>query len=317
MFKVIQFTFYSGALAMQHMDTMSFVNTGDGASDVLWDGIDIIDADKSKENAVTFGPLDTSHLIEPPVLQTSREGGRLVGVEVLGLQDTGTNLINQLLYHNFKTQLAHFDSTRKDSQKGIWKHAYVKYIDEFCPAEFDNLVKNDVVPIVMVRNPLSWLQSIRKAPYELSHCVQAEGWYGPCTHKKPAGYVDEQVPPFYGQHLSGIWGRWTESYEPVLHSYFKQVIMLRYEDLVLNTTAVLRHVAELLNLTLPDTFDIIESPAKSHGDAVGRAAAIQRIQNREYLQNYEPEELTEICRELKYFSSVTARFSYTDDCPDV
>lgn len=282
---------------------------------VIWDGIDVFDLEDMAENTMRFGKWEHFH-------EYTRgrpmhvPGVSRVGVQVLGLQDTGTNLLNQLLYKNFGGQVAHYDSSNvKDELKGVWKHANMAWVDEKVPEAFNNLKKHSVVPLVMVRNPLSWLQSIKKAPYELTSCVKGVDWLQrPCVHKFPAGYVMHAsgVPVEQATflHLSGIWGQWTETYVPVLKKHFDKVIVVRYEDLVLRTRKVMKRLAKALNLVLPENIDNIASPAKDHGEALGHAAAAQKIRNKEFLPEFSEWELKVVCDQLKFFNETIAQYSY-------
>lgn len=184
------------------------------------------------------------------------------------------------------------------------------------PQAFDNLKNHTVVPVVMVRNPLSWLRSIKKAPYELAKCVDGDDWLEkPCAHNFPAGYVKESFGmklKAQFQHLTGLWARWTESYEPILRKHFGKVLIVRYEDLVQHTEHVVRRIGNTLQLTLPDQIDIIETPAKSHGAALGHEAAMERIHNKEYMEEFTDDELSLVCDQLKFFADVMIKYGYSD-----
>jgi len=301
-------------------DTRNFVSADYGAQwSLFWDGIDILDAADTEENIQRFGHFEQTHeykaltmIPSSPITVTKPRAA----VQVLGLQDTGTNLLSQLLYQNFGNQVVHFDSTASLQRKGVWKHANVAWVDSKVPQAFDNMKNHEVVPLVMVRNPLSWLQSIKKAPYELTTCVKGDDWLEkPCTHKFPAGYVKKEFGDV-GQvtflHLSGVWGRWTQSYKPVLVDHFHKVIIVTYEELVLHTERAVRTIAKALKLEVPDEIDIVEAPAKTHGEAVGHIEAMNKIVDKGYLEDYTQEQLELVCTQLRFFSDVMEEFAYGD-----
>lgn len=285
---------------------------------LFWEGIDVFDMEDREENSRRFGAQPHEYFIFATGL--AKRFAPMVkmktGVQVMGLQDTGTNLLAQLLYKNFGGQLVHYDSTASLEKRGVWKHASPAWIDAKVPQAFDNLKNHTVVPVVMVRNPLSWLRSIKKAPYELAKCVDGDDWLEkPCAHNFPAGYVKESFGmklKAQFQHLTGLWARWTESYEPILRKHFGKVLIVRYEDLVQHTEHVVRRIGNTLQLTLPDQIDIIETPAKSHGAALGHEAAMERIHNKEYMEEFTDDELSLVCDQLKFFADVMIKYGYSD-----
>lgn len=288
---------------------------------MFWDGIDVVDWEDMAENTKRSGKWGHFHeyIAARPMYVT---GVPRAGVQVLGLQDTGTNLLSELLYKNFGDQVVHYDSSNANAEEtGVWKHANMAWVEANVPEAFNNLENHSVVPLVMVRNPLSWLQSIKKAPYELTSCVKGADWLQrPCVHKFPAGYVKHAsgVPVEQATfvHLSGIWGQWTEAYVPALNHHFDQVIVVRYEDLVLRTRKVVTRLARALKLVLPENIDMIASPAKDHGEALGHAAAALKIRNKEFLPEFADWELKIVCEQLKVFNATTAEHVY-NDCLDV
>lgn len=283
---------------------------------LFWDGIDILDADDLDDNTRRFGALAQAHEYVAELRRNPVPGSPRVGVEVMGIQDTGTNLLAALLYANFGGQIVHFDSTANAEKKGVWKHAHMGWIDGNVPRAFDNLRAHKVVPLVMVRNPLSWLQAIKEAPYELAACVAGGDWLQkPCIHQYPAGYVQGEYG-YYGravlENVLGVWGRWTQSYNASLSKYFDKVIFLKYEDLVLDTEKTLRKIAAELGVMLPEKVDIIEGALENRGAAIGHAAAVQKILNKEHLLEFSDKELRIACNELQSFAEIVDKLGYRD-----
>jgi len=278
--------------------------------DLLWDGIDILDADKAKENHYRFGPLESSPL--ETMFQLEHSIGA-TPVQILGLQDTGTNLLHAILSTNFGSQVTMITSYNPGDRHGLWKHSFMKWVDRCCKEEFGILHNHGVIPFVMVRNPLSWLQSIKKAPYELENCVARSNWLeSDCTHQQPAGPMPNSGVAHF-EHLSEIWGQWTESYAPVLGQYFDQVMILKYEDVVQDTEKAVRRIATAMHLQMPGSIDVVQGPAKNHGRAVGHDAAIKKIKNKEYMRAYSTAELSMICKQLMAFQRQLLQYGY-DEC---
>lgn len=287
-----------------------------GLHHLVWHGIDILDEDNTQENTLRFGQMDKTSLIGRQILKSRKlrhYEPAVVHIEVMGLQDTGTNLLSSLMANNFYDQVAFYgDGAEFGGNYGVWKHANMAWVGENCPLAFTNLRHHHVVPIVMVRNPLSWLQSIRKAPYELQPCIGGERWLEtPCHHRVPAG-KHHPCGQAHFEHLSSIWGEWTGSYRSALGKYFNHSLLLSYEDLVLHTEDVLRSIAQALNLTLPQEIDLVQEPAKTHGAPLGREAATSKIEGREYLSLFTAEELAMVCEQLQNFSESMISHRYRD-----
>ena len=94
---------------------------------------------------------------------------------------------------------------------------------------------------------------------------------------------------------------------------------------MVNTESVVRDVAKLLGFNLT-TFQNIESPAKVHGDPVGRDAAIAKIKDRAYLSDYPWSSAgctAAVCRNLdssimqahRVQLSANDERTYASDCP--
>jgi len=302
----------------------SFMEAFQRTNALFWDGIDVLDTEKAKENEYRFGRIETAHLFPRPSNSSRHPLHRKapieevpsvkpkVNLEVMGLQDTGTNLLTSLLNKNFGSQITLLDAAFGGDRHGVWKHSNMGFIDLKRPELFDNLKKQNAVPVVVVRDPLSWLQSIKKAPYELNNCVQGTNWLSkPCMHRVPAGYAKPLVGPAYFHFLSGLWGNWTESYSVALGKNFRKTVILRYEDLVLRTEDTLRSLANVLGLEMPPEVMVVESPAKNHGEALGRVAAIDKIEKELFLDQYTDKELSMVCGQLMNWRDALTDFHYT------
>eukprot|EP00448_Togula_jolla_P000676 CAMPEP_0170600192 /NCGR_PEP_ID=MMETSP0224-20130122/17206_1 /TAXON_ID=285029 /ORGANISM="Togula jolla, Strain CCCM 725" /LENGTH=343 /DNA_ID=CAMNT_0010924907 /DNA_START=38 /DNA_END=1069 /DNA_ORIENTATION=+ len=236
------------------------------------------------------------------------------GVQIMGLQDTGTNLLMAMLQLNFGDQVRYFDAAFHNPtgthSKGIWKHANVHMFREVYPDKLQTFGEQRVVALALVRDPMSWLQSIRKAPYELKSCVTGDDWLRrACTHSFPAGYND--VPGATLPNLESVWGQWTKAYDELVPGGYHGAIMIRYEDLVLHPEATMGVVAEKLGLNMPKVVKYPTEPAKGHGDAIGRNDAMVKIQTRAFMSLYPEGEVAEVCERLESFQSVMEAYGYS------
>lgn len=292
----------------------------DSAAAALWDGMDVAEdwraIDEAVDHTSSFAQLGS----------TIRRNNRAVTVQIMGLMDTGTNLLQQILWHNFPMMnfFAEFPATdgaseekmRRLSEKGVWKHANLVQVNEHMrPRIRESFASEEAAMIAMVRQPLSWLQSIKKAPYKLQNCVGGSDWLQrPCVHPIPAGHagVDHEI-----QHnvtysnLMDIWNHWLRSYEDAWPRMFRRALFIRYEDLVLEPVSVIREIARQLNVTEPANFVIPVESAKKSGLSSGRAEAVDKIRTKGHLWKFAGGELHSACTSLD--EDIAEQFGY-DEC---
>eukprot|EP00448_Togula_jolla_P011832 CAMPEP_0170617980 /NCGR_PEP_ID=MMETSP0224-20130122/26713_1 /TAXON_ID=285029 /ORGANISM="Togula jolla, Strain CCCM 725" /LENGTH=302 /DNA_ID=CAMNT_0010943921 /DNA_START=83 /DNA_END=991 /DNA_ORIENTATION=+ len=262
----------------------------------IWDGLDTED--------------DTylSAMVEANVIDLNSANRKQI--QVMGLQDTGTNLLTAMLRSNFQNQITLWDSTHVDETRGLWKHANAGAIVEQVPDIVAPLAERQVSVIAMIRDPLSWLQSIHKAPYEFSSCVSGDDWLQrSCTHRVPCGYRNNGTSETYS-NLVSVWAHWTRSYGRLKKVGVKHVLAIRYEDLVLYPEQVMNEIATSLKLKPPPTISLVTAPAKSHGEAVGREAAMAKINEQSFLADFKTDSLSMVCKQLKPFRKVLDFHSY-------
>mmetsp|Transcript_48180 Transcript_48180/g.104917 ORF Transcript_48180/g.104917 Transcript_48180/m.104917 type:complete len:299 (-) Transcript_48180:89-985(-) len=264
----------------------------------IWDGLDVTD-----DNLL-------SALLMTNSINVRAESK--TGIQVMGLQDTGTNLMSTLMERNFGNQISHWDSSHGDATHGLWKHANPEALVEQVPDELVPLSQGNVSIIAMIRDPLSWLESLHKAPYELASCVAGDDWLNrSCTHPVPCGYKNEGKAQTY-ENLLSLWARWTSSYGRLMELGIKEVLVIRYEDLVLFPDQVLTEIASTLKLSMPATIRLMDSPAKLHGEALGHEDAMLKITEQRQLADFAGDPLKMLCDQLKTFEAVLETYSYTD-----
>lgn len=243
-------------------------------------------------------------------------------VQIMGLQDTGTNLLHSMLWANFP-QIVFFCETKSKGPRvrdGLWKHANLRLTQKAMSKEVkDSLRHHKVSLLAMVRQPLSWLQSIHKAPYELWNCTLGKEWLSrQCLHPVPAGYssidrelMDDTFRRF--PNIVSIWKYWVQAYMNLGEAgdlFAGGSMVIRYEDLVLDPQGTMRKVADLIGVKLPGEIQYPLEPAKNHGRAVGYSEAVEKIRKKTYLLNYSKAEIFEACDLLK--DSAAEAFAYHD-----
>eukprot|EP00928_Gymnodinium_smaydae_P010408 TRINITY_DN1391_c0_g1_i1.p1 TRINITY_DN1391_c0_g1~~TRINITY_DN1391_c0_g1_i1.p1 ORF type:complete len:359 (-),score=18.24 TRINITY_DN1391_c0_g1_i1:102-1124(-) len=290
----------------------------DGASYIsLWDGGDDLQAEASKTRQI-------------PRVQSKGRYDRVA--QAIGLFNTGTNLLEQLLELNFP-------EFGRDTK--IWKHSNLKYNQEF---KDSSKTVNDVhsnynySAIALIRNPFSWLVSMLKAPYDLQFCLGQDfkpkfkarkDWlthecFMPCPTTAPRTYLrysnEERLHcgDMHAKTLSSIvevWNEWNRAYTAATRYGFDRILVIRYEDLVSYPTGTLAQIAKYLDVPMPAAPKIPEEPAKTHGNAVDRDAALNKIRNREYMESFGTKDVSWACQQFD--KSLLERYNYAWSCRGV
>eukprot|EP00927_Polykrikos_kofoidii_P087026 TRINITY_DN9933_c0_g1_i3.p1 TRINITY_DN9933_c0_g1~~TRINITY_DN9933_c0_g1_i3.p1 ORF type:complete len:562 (+),score=100.29 TRINITY_DN9933_c0_g1_i3:111-1796(+) len=262
----------------------------------------------------------------------SLESGLMIGagqrpLQVLGLQNTGTNLLKALLFqdlgmsrapsatelppptpaagHVYQYARRHNQST--DSIVGVWKHANLAVVEARHPMRLQHFATFDFVGVAMVRDPLSWLRSMKKAPYELKGCVSGDDWLvRPCYHITPDG---DGLNGETFSSLEDIWNQWVTSYERLEHFGFSHHLVIRYEDLVFSMLRSVQDVARLVGTHVPAELRFVpEDAQKDHGSATTLNGAKEKMRTKSYLAEFTQEELRQACSRLD--KDLMARHGY-------
>merc|ERR1712039_962289 len=122
---------------------------------------------------------------------------------------------------------------------------------------------------------------------------------------------------------AGVWNAQTQGYVELAKRH-ANMIVVKYEDLVLCPDSTVRRIAEVANIThlLADEIQIPEAPAKNHGHPNGREAAVKKIKASMYLQKegaFLENQLPEVCSALDLVaaesdSSCSETPAYDVDC---
>eukprot|EP00443_Scrippsiella_acuminata_P129288 CAMPEP_0115709570 /NCGR_PEP_ID=MMETSP0272-20121206/72541_1 /TAXON_ID=71861 /ORGANISM="Scrippsiella trochoidea, Strain CCMP3099" /LENGTH=150 /DNA_ID=CAMNT_0003151187 /DNA_START=104 /DNA_END=553 /DNA_ORIENTATION=+ len=137
--------------------------------------------------------------------------------------------------------------------------------------------------IAMIRNPISWLHSMHHIAYDINPCVHGTNWLTK-TCKYPS-HVDggNLLAGLEFPNLEAIWTNWTLDYESLTSFGFKRGLLVRYEDLVLDTD----RIDSFTNLTRSAETRLVErgvNPGKKK-NLDSRAHAIVQIQKKSYLKD--------------------------------
>lgn len=256
----------------------------------------------------------------------------IIGVQILGMYNSGTNLLRQLLTLNLGLQ----DCSGHDSEgesflctskehlraPGICKHS-----PPLDPRLLEFIGKSYHAVIAVVRAPLAQIAAWRKRPYALGdtgNCMalnytlaEADGM--PCMlpfFREPpfnARNPAYRVPEFHiaVQGVTRIWNYFRSGFEELRRlSPAAQVLFVEYEALVLDPAGVVRRLGKALGLEPPRMVLPVEVPSKNHGEPVSRAVARARILNRTHLREFMDEEVARVCHRLDKSLASQHRVAY-------
>jgi len=285
---------------------------------ILWDGVDLPEE--------VLAVLSS----QKQVLQTrSKSTAKWV---LLGPFDSGTNLFNMSVQSNLP-QLGEAEFKKKDLR--IWKHTLngPNAITTTLQQQIAPLTLKSVVLVIMVRSPLSLISSWKKASYNLFPCVfgQYADMNRPCEAKVNCMWEgrcgeDNFTAPFYSfASTADIYNTYLGQYRQLQKDKrFKHVMLVTYEDMVLNPKAVMKKFAQAMDFVVDKVLHVVDEPAKDHGDAVGRAEALTKLESRPWLAEMGSAGLQAICPHLskklignlKEGNYGTHKLRYYQDCKD-
>jgi len=273
----------------------------------LWDGFDV--------PTEVLAALSVSK-----VLHTQKTSTSVVKWGLLGPFDSGTNLFRLSVNTNFP-QL-------KDAPVDVWKHSLsgsnaitTAYQQHMAPLPLKSMVL-----VMMVRSPLSQISSWKKAPYNLGPCV-ADKAYADMSKACQArmncmqGLCGEDDPnlPFHSfASVADIYNQYLHQYQQLQkENKFKHIMLVTYEDLVLNPQDVMKKFAHAMDFVVAEQVVAVDEPSKDHGDPVGRAEALAKLKSRPWLAEMGSAGLQAICPQLsKELIGNFKEGNYVQDCRD-
>lgn len=258
-------------------------------------------------------------------------------VQILGLFDTGTNLLEKMMMINFpnlhtsRSRTSEYGDSRNPF---VWKHSDAG-AEEIVRGVKEGLRKtesmNDVVAIAMVRSPIANMVSLRKAPYNVEPCIlrpYAE------MHDSCVGYVgdthDFPLRVKFFRTTMDIYNSYLKQYQQLKElNEFRDVLIVRYEDLLLDPKLVMQQIAEATGQQLPADVNVLSLASKNHGSPLSRQQALDRLNKRTYLDEFANNTagLALLCRDLDKslvkdmvegsFREKASQVRYTRDCDNM
>ena len=200
---------------------------------------------------------------------------RILGVA--GLFNTGTNLLDTQMQKNIKMPHA----TIWQVPWGKHRMAEVKWNHTATHMEKHN--KNHVLPVVILRDPFSWLQSMCSHPYATAwrhgkhHCPnlvpnEQDGEHYNITPDQSFAVTikfDKKMIYHY-KSLVHLWSEWYRQYLEVDYP----VLLIRFEDLIFQPVTVLQEIADCVEGTLANPIQYQVASSKTHGSGTDYVKAL-------------------------------------------
>lgn len=258
----------------------------------------------SQHQGATFslqGPNTASSLGDKDILR----------VQVLGMFDTGTELLANLLHDNFRGQLRAMEYEAPVGS--IWKHSDLSLVHSMQPWRADIARKNGLAAVAIVREPLSWLQSVHRFPYLLEKALAADDWItAPTRFDSGSQAGTNSSASLHFDHEYGsivhVWNTWAANYLRLQDFGYEKAVWIRYEDLVVDTQGTLNKIAKALRLRPPAEVRQQEDAAKFKGATHNQA--VDKISNQKYLYAFTAAQLQDACSQVD--RELVHQYNYTD-----
>lgn len=197
-------------------------------------------------------------------------------VAVAGLFNTGTNAMDSHLKFNVKGGVQH------KWQVPWGKHRMESVRETHVANRLGNVNKDHVLPVVMIRDPFYWMQSMCKSPYAVKwrksklHCpnlVMTEH-----DHKAFRKLDNFTIKVIFDKDQIMFWDSLVHLYSDWYRQYINVTdyprIIVRFEDMLLHPRWVMQHVADCVGAQLPKNFQVNTDSAKKHGSHTNLLQAI-------------------------------------------
>lgn len=226
-------------------------------------------------------------------------GGELV-LGPAGLFNTGTNLLQLLLTRNCRQAVVGaansswvFNESSRAKKAHIWqvpwgKHNPVTWRGSFFAPGFKNLNITRVLPVMMIKDPLTWIKSMCRKPYAASFKTPRPACAKVDPRLKNAPTLEDTQTTVHFQRnrsvqyksLVHMWSEWNRAYLDMPTPR----LIVRYEDLLFNPEPSIKKICDCAGGVMSNgPFNHFEKPAKwgkGHGDnGTDRAKALERYGN--------------------------------------
>lgn len=192
-----------------------------------------------------------------------------------GMFNSGTNAMTYYLRANLRMQSA--PDRPKRHHDGIlsqvpWdKHYFASLKHNHTAKHFEAYTKEHVLPIVVIRDPLTWLHTMCTIPYmvefggsSMSGKKSQENQFCPHLASDDSSQHVVSMPVMTEKTWATLLHLWNDWYREYLHAFSDPFLMVRFEDLLFRPRAVLDVVRECAGAawTEEDTFTYVVDQSK-------------------------------------------------------
>lgn len=228
-------------------------------------------------------------------------------LKIVGERNTGTNYLSQLVKENLRVQILN-DSAKKvfglnksefykdlyfkitEKENLGWKHANV-YNNNF----IEQLRNNSKIKVViLVKNPYSFLLSLNKRPYhnfllsKLKFIEFLKTKWKTVKREKAIEVIKNPIE---------LWNNKIKSYFNLLEDFPRQVLIIRYEDLIISPITEIKKISKLTHADFDENhFQNISKSTKNESKSFEDYA--KYYQNEEWSDKISVEEFKIINSEL-------------------
>lgn len=202
-----------------------------------------------------------------------------------GMFNSGTNALYTNMLKNLKAN--HY------MQVPWGKHRMASGRNHFHVEKLQHVNHTAALPVVIVRDPYFWMQSMCKSPYQAhwkrrpKHCpnlvVDAN------DRSRLQSLVNETGETFrvkvihdaeYKLFYDSLAHLWNEFYRPYYYETSYPRLIVRFEDLLWSAPTIMHHIAECMGTSLiSDVYQYQVKRAKGHGSKSGLLEAIVKTGN--------------------------------------
>jgi hypothetical protein len=211
----------------------------------------------------------------------------LGGLRVAGFYNSGTNALEQTLLRNLNN--ADTDGRQELPTVVPWS----KHRPLWTAKESYFLEHRHVLPVVVVRDPYRWMQSMCKTRYDLfwqrnlrlngiEHCPnlvpssQDEQNFNQ-NRSTFAVWLRNPIQNSTHDSLAALWSRWNGAY---LNTSIPRLIV-RMEDLIFHGPEMVQKLSECVGVDRADPYVFLTEAAKSHGRSADLATAMIKYGRRD------------------------------------
>jgi hypothetical protein len=228
-------------------------------------------------------------------------------IKIIGERNTGTNYLSQLIKENLAIKILDDSAKRIPllNKSEVYKNLFFrltekknlgwKHANAFNENIIYQLQKNEKVKIIiLVKNPYSFLLSLHKRPYHNYHLRNLS--FSDFLKVKWPTVKREKTIKIIKNPIE-LWNNKINSYFELIEKFPSQVLIIRYEDLIISPKFELRKISNLLQIDFQEeNFKNISKSTKNESKSFEDYA--KYYQNEDWSKKISPQEFDAINQHL-------------------